>query len=184
MNYAFTDARCEPTPITYLNEKREAFKTVLEHLIVLIEITSQDFRIDRNKLKKISDRLYQRLNYYLFFHGKHLAQSRQAGITAYWILRYCPLTLITLTAWKRKYDINAYFAFFYILYVILGELIAKQPRGVQRAVVKKVLTDYENVFMRAFSEYDISKEAMMLVTDNIKNICRYEIELHTKNTAA
>jgi len=178
MGYPFTIARCEPTPNAFLEAGRKGFRKILGLFVGFHKVTVTDFRIDHTILDRISNRIYQRLNYYLFFHDKQLLQSHQAGLKAYWILRYRPLTIISTSSWKKVYDANAYFAFFVILCGILGEYLGDCKRDIQRLAVNKILVDYENTFIRSFSEYDISKEAMMLVADNIKEICLYEVKLH------
>jgi hypothetical protein len=179
MIYAFTTARCDLTPIDFLEAGRKTFRKALELFVVCYGCAVGDFRINHDSVDGVSNRIYQRLNYYLFFHNKHLSQSRQAGLKAYWILRYRPLTLILSGAWKKIYDVNAYFAFFTILCEVLGECVDGLSKNTQRVIVHSILKDYENTFIRSFSEYDISKESMMLMADSIKNICLYEIKLHT-----
>jgi hypothetical protein len=178
MGYTFTNARCDLTPIDFLDAGRETFRKVLGLFVSCYGCSVGDFRINRNSVDGVSNRIYQRLNYYLFFHDKQLSQSRQAGLKAYWILRYRPLTLISTGAWKKRYDVNAYFAFFTILCEVLGECAGDIPKSSRRVIVNSILKGYENTFIRSFSEYDISKESMMLMADSIKNICKYEIKLH------
>jgi len=178
MGYSFTEARCELTPTEFLNEGMGAFKKALGFFAGFYNIATNNFRINRAIVDNISCRVYQRLNYYLFFHNRQLAQSRQAGLKAYWILRYRPLTLISTGTWKKPYDVNMYFAFFIILCATLGECLKGYQKDVIHTTLNRILEDYENIFIRAFSEYDISKEAMMLVADNIKKMCLYEVKLH------
>ncbi len=179
MGYPFTTARCDLTPISFLTDGRTAFRKTLGLFSTCYNIAVNNFKIDQDRVDGIGNRLYQRLNYYLFFHNKQLSQSRQAGLKAYWILRYRPLTLISSGVWKKKYDVNVYFAFFIILCDVLGECVTDVELNVQRAVVYSILKDYENTVIRSFSEYDISKESMMLVADSIKNTCLYEIKQRT-----
>jgi hypothetical protein len=175
MGYTFTDARCDLTPIGFLEAGRETFRGALKLFVSCYRCAVGDFRINRESVDGVSNRIYQRLNYYLFFHNKQLSQSRQAGLKAYWILRYRPLTLISSGVWKKRYDVNAYFAFFIILCEVLGECVGDLPKSSRRVIVNSILKDYENTFIRSFSEYDISKESMMLMADSIKKGLMYLI---------
>lgn len=179
MDDTLTDARCDLTPISFLDAGQLAFKMALGFFAGFYNIATNNFRINQKRVDDISCRVYQRLNYYLFFHGSQLAQSRQAGLKAYWILRYRPLTLISSDAWKKSYDVNTYFAFFTVLCETLGECLKDCQKNVVRSMINKLLEEYENIFIRAFSEYDISKEAMMVIADSIKKMCLYEVKLHT-----
>jgi hypothetical protein len=181
MDSTLTSARCESAPIDFLSAKRESFEKTLRLFVkYYYKTVSNDFKINYDAVDRVSNRLYQRLNYYLFFHNSQLAQSRQAGLKAYWVLRYRPLKLISLSYWKKVYDINVYFAFFVILSDILSECLSDCNRDIQHSVVSKLLVDYENIFIRSFSEYDISKESMMIIADNLKKMCLYEVKLHTQ----
>lgn len=181
MSYPVTDARCEPTPIAFLNNGLKAFRKIFKIFVTYYGASDQYFRINVDSVNNISTRMYQRQNYYLFFHNKKLSQSRQAGLKAYWILRYRPVTTISSGSWKKEYDVNVYFAFFCILCDVLGECVGGVRKDIQTSVINKLLKEYEAVFIRAFSEYDISKEALMVVADNIKKMCLYEIRLNSQN---
>jgi hypothetical protein len=179
MDYHLTTARCESTPIAFLELGRESFKKAINLFVrFYYKTAANDFKIDYDGVDRISTRIHPRLNYYLFFHDKQLSQSRQAGLKAYWVLRYRPIKLISLCYWKKAYDINVYFAFFVILSDIIGECLSDCDIDVQRLVVNKLLEDYENSFIRSLSEYDISKESMILIADNIKKLCLCEAKSH------
>jgi hypothetical protein len=135
MEHTFTEARCEPTPIAFLNNGMEAFKKTLGFFAGHYNIAVNNFRTSQECVNRISCRIYQRLNYYLFFHNRQLAQSRQAGLKAYWILRYRPLRLVTPEIWQKSYEINTYFAFFIILCEVIGECL----KGYQNDVVRSIL---------------------------------------------
>ncbi len=171
MSYTFTTAKCESTPINFLENGRKIIKNALYLLCAHYNITANSFRINYNYVDRVSNRLYQRLNYYLFFHDKQLSQIRQAGLKAYWILRYHPITSVSSSARILKYDINVYLAFFLILCGVLGEHTEKIQSDTQRTVINNILKDYENHYVRSFSEYDISKESMMLIADSIEDRC-------------
>jgi len=177
MGYNFTTARCEPTPDAFLKSGREVFRKILGIFVVFHKITVADFRVNQNIFDRISNRIYQRLNYYQFFHNKQLSQTRQAGLKAYWILRYRPIKLVSPGSWKKAYDVNVYFAFYAIVCDVFGECFGNLRDDVKTLIISEILKNYENTFIRPFSEYDISKESMMLVADDIKKMCLYEIKL-------
>lgn len=180
MNVEFAEeSRYNPPSKEFLENGRAKFKSQLGLFCARYNMPTNDFKINIKSVDKLYTRLHQRLSYYLFFHGKDLAQSRQAGIIAYWILRYRPLLLIAQSSWSKSYDINVYLAFFILFSEVLGEHLAGQPKDVQRAVVNNIIASYESEFIRAFSEYDISKEAMMLLSEGMKSICKGELKSYT-----
>jgi hypothetical protein len=172
----FTDAKCPLPPLEYLNKEYEYFQIILKVFLTRLEVSDAHIRTDRDLIYEINLRVHQRINYYLFFHNKHLLQSRQVAIKSYWILRYRPIQLIPRTSWKKKYDINVYFAFFIMFAQAIGELVIDCPKETQTAVVNNILRKYEDDYIRAFSEYDISKEAMMIISESLKSIVKCEIK--------
>ena len=177
MNSDFTNARYESPKYAYMSVQRDKFDKIIGSLATYLRISKNEFRIDHNVIEDIIARLHQRINYYLFFHGKHLTQSRQAGIKAFWILRYHPLISST---WKKEYDINVYFAFYLLFAEIIGEHLSSQPKEIQCEITNKVLIEYQESFLRALSEYDISKESMMLISECVEKIVLLEIDIRTK----
>jgi hypothetical protein len=57
----------------------------------------------------------------------------------------------------------------------IGELFADCKKEKQVTVANNILEKYEGDYIRAFSEYDISKEAMMLLSESLKSIVKCEI---------
>jgi hypothetical protein len=171
----FTDARCPPPPRDYLEKERVDFENILKLFLTWLSVSYTQIRVDRDLLDDISSRLYQRINYYWFFHDTHLHQSRQIALKSYWILRYRPLQLISKAFWDKDYDINVYFAFFIMFAQAIIELFPDCPKGIQATVANEILKKHEDDYIRAFSEYDISKEAMMLISESLKSIVKCEI---------
>ena len=166
MDVNYTEARYVRPPVTYFSEKRKSFQKILGGFATYMKMNTTDFRANIGSVDEISSRLHQRLNYYLFFHGRTLEQSRQAAVKAYWILRYRPLKAVV---WDKDYDVNIYFAFFVLFVEAMGQTFKDCPKTIQVVIVDSIRKDYEKDFLRAFSEYDISKEAMMLVSDGCVN---------------
>ena len=170
----FTDARYPPPPRDYLEKKRVDFENILKAFLACISVSDTDIKVDRDLIDDINSRVHQRINYYLFFHDTHLHQSRQIALKSYWILRYRPLRLIS--KWDKGYDINVYFAFLIMFAQALGELFVNCPKEIQVTVTNEILRKHEDDYIRGFSEYDISKEAMMLMSESLKSIVKCEIK--------
>ncbi|MDR2547218.1 MAG: hypothetical protein LBC96_06870 [Lachnospiraceae bacterium] len=173
MTNNLTEARCIPPSEEYLNNKRSYFQKILHEFANYVSIDKSRIKVDNKLLDDVIVRLHQRLNYYLFFHGKNLEQSRQAAIYAYWILRYRPLRVLV---WDKAYDVNIYFAFYTLFAVALFQTLSSCPKEYQVDIVMNIRKEYESDFLRSFNEYDISKESMMMISDSIKSIFKAEIK--------
>jgi hypothetical protein len=57
----------------------------------------------------------------------------------------------------------------------LGELFPNCPKEIQATVANNILKKYQDDYIRGLSEYDISKEAMMLISESLKSIVKCEI---------
>jgi hypothetical protein len=171
----FTDARCPLPPLGYLEKERAIFKDILKLFLRWLAVSETHIRVDMDLIDDITLRVHQRINYYLFFYGRYLHQSRQVALKAYWILRYHPLRLISKAFWDKDYDINVYFAFFIMFTQAVGELFVDCPKVIQAAVTNEILRKHKENYIRVFSGYDISKEAMMLLSESLKSIVKCEI---------
>jgi hypothetical protein len=171
----FTDAECPHPPRDYLNKEREKFKDILKSILLILKVSGAHIKTDRDLIDEINTRIHQRINYYLFFHVKRLNQSRQIALKAYWILRHRPLRLISKAFWNKDYDINVYFAFYFMFAQAIGELFVNCPKEIQTTVANEILRKHQDDYIRAFSEYDIGKEAMMLISESLKSIVKCEI---------
>jgi len=125
---------------------------------------------------QVSERVHQGFCYYLFFHNITLSQARQAALKAYWILRYRPVTALV---WEREYNINVYFAYFILFAEAMGEHLVVCPKSIQKTVVNNVLHEYEDTYIRFFSEHSIGKGAMMLISESIGSVVKAEIKLNS-----
>jgi len=160
----------------YLAKERKDFQQFLGKFATYSKIPATDFNVDDNLLDDVNMRVHQRVNYYLYFHGTQLEQTRKAAIKAYWILKYRPIKALR---WSGAYDVNVHLAFFVLFAESLGRLLPNQPAKIQNMVVNNILNEYGDSFLRAFNEYDISKEAMMLIADSLKSIFKCEIKYHS-----
>jgi len=171
----FTKDRCPPPSLKYLNTELAEFDSKLKSFLANMNVPYGQVKTDRDIVNEINSRVHQRINYYLFFHGKTLQQSRQVAIRSYWILRHRPIRLLASGSWNRDYDINVYFAFYLMFTQIIGELFAVCPKNIQATAANNILNKYKDDYIRAFSEYDISKEAMMVLSESLKSIVKCEI---------
>ena len=165
-----------PPSREYLVNNRKHFQAMLGHFADFKKMPKADFKVDLDLVDSIAKRVHQRISYYRYFHGIHLVQPRQAAMQAYWVLRYHPLR--TLPKWDHEFDVNVHFAFYVLFAGSMREPIENCPKEKQPIVLNYVLGEYQGEYLRAFSEYDISKEAMMLMSDSIKSIVKAEIKNH------
>ena len=150
----------KPTKM-FIESQLKIFDEVIELLANKYKISKNEFLISKELLIKICTRIHQREDYYQYFHGgTKLAQLRRSGIVAYWILKYFPLRSINP---EKKYNINVHFAYYVILSAAVAEsgATAKNSSKIQGVFS----TEFEDYFLRSLSEYDISKEAFMLIAE-------------------
>ena len=169
------DTYIDPTR-EYLNKERNDFKKFIGPFADYSKVPASDFMLDESLVDDINTRVHQRQNYYNFFHEAQLEQTRKTAIKAYWILKYRPIKAIR---WNGEYDVNVHFAFFILFVESMGKFFPGQPKKIQNIVANDILNDYRDNFLRAFSEYDISKESMMLIADSLKSIFKCEIKYHS-----
>jgi hypothetical protein len=171
----YTDERCPHPPPDYYNKEREKFHKILDIFLKWSGVSGAHITVDIDLIDQVSLRVHQRINYYQFFHSRDLHQSRQVAIKSYWILRYRPLRLKSKTFWNKIYDINVYFAFFIMVAQALAELVGNCSREIRTTVANNILIKHGSDYLRAFSEYDISKEAMMLISEGLKSTVKCEL---------
>jgi hypothetical protein len=171
----YTNERCPLPPSDYFSKERENFKNILDIFLRWSEVSHIYITVDSDLIDQISLRVFQRINYYQFFHGIDLHQSRQVAFKSYWMLRYRPLRLKSKNFWNNIYDINVYFAFFIMVAQALAELVGNCSREIRTTVANNILLKHGSDYIRAFSEYDISKEAMMMISEGFKSIVKCEL---------
>ncbi|MDR2532637.1 MAG: hypothetical protein LBC82_07325 [Oscillospiraceae bacterium] len=151
-----------PPTKEYIDSQLTKFNEIITYLANRYKIAKNEFMVSKDLLIKISKRLHQREDYYQHFHNKKLAQIRRAGIAAYWILKYSPLRAIHP---DKKYDINAYFAYYFMLSAAVSESAAEATVESSKKIKEAITNEFEDNFLRSLSEYDISKEAFMLIAE-------------------
>jgi len=166
----------KPPSFEYLKNKRSGFLEMIGNFATFMRMKKTDFQANLQVYDDVSTRVHQRQSYYMFFHGTHLEQSQVAASFAYWILRYRPIRALV---WDKEYDVNVYFAYYVLFTESLTKHLAGHSKEVQYIVINNILTEYKEKFIRGFSEYNISKGAMMLIADSIKSILRGEIKRYT-----
>jgi len=135
------------------------------------------FTASLQRIDEINERLDQRLDYYAFYHDRNLRQSAQAAIKAFWTLKYRPLRQIEEGSWDGEYDLNVHFAYWIMLSStvsgVKGEF-SKLTHERQKGVLERY---HIKAYLRALNEYDISKEALQLLSENLRTILLLEIKL-------
>ena len=171
-----TTNRYKLPSLEYLKSERHSFNKMLGNFAKFVTTDKIHFKVNPDRVDNVTVRVHQRKDYYLYFHGTQLEQSRQAAAKAYWILRYRPIAALV---WDKEYDVNVYLAYFVLFSEALGKHLSGYSPDIQQAVVTNILNEYHDSFIRGFSEYNISKGAMLLVSDSIKSIVKCEIATHT-----
>jgi len=177
MHDNLTTARYSLPTQDFLKDKRIKIKNTIVSFAKYHDISINEFKTTAESIDKIITRINQRENYYLSFHDAKLAQSRQAAIMAYWILRYRPLRPVI--PWNKGYDINVHFAYFILFSETLSELVIDSSKEMRNEIINSVSKEHTEGLLRGLSEYDISKEAMMLISDSIESAVRCEIKNYT-----
>lgn len=129
----------------------------------------QDFSIDeiciqRSLIPRIILRVDKREGYFMIFHEQtRINEIKQAALMAYWILKFKPFMINTTDPDKsHKYRrINEGFAAFYLLSAF------KQYAKKQGFSVTEMSDRLINELMYAFTYWDISKEASILIAETI-----------------
>jgi hypothetical protein len=172
MDEKMTTARYEGPTKEYIKQIRKEYDSQLANFATHYEINKNEIKPDKEIIDDVINRVHQRENYYLFFHGKRLTQSRVRAIASYWILKYRPLKSFT---WNKDFDINAYFALFCVISQLYSEILGGFHKNVQNTVIRASKNTLEKLYIRPFSEYDISKESLTSISDGIKSTIESEL---------
>jgi len=158
-----------------LDNEREKFKKLFNGFCELFEF---DADYDDDIIDDVNVRVHQRICYTSYFYNIALAETRVAGIRAYWTLRYRPLHAKT---WNRPFDINVYFAVYMLFMQALGEVFIKSLKSSAKNVdfilkiARQIFEKHSDLYLRPFSEYDISKKSLAVIAEDIKIIAEYSL---------
>lgn len=161
----------EENEIIYLSPSEEIlFKKSNDLIQQFIKYAKeQDFTIDeiyiqRSLVPHIILRVDKREGYFMIFHEQtRINEIKQAALMAYWILKFKPFMINTSDPDKlHKYRrINEGFAAFYLLSAF------KQYAKKQGYSVTEMSDRLINELMYAFTYWDLSKEAGILIAETI-----------------
>jgi len=145
-------------------------------------------------LRDLFKRVDQEKDYYKLFHATKLSQLHISALSVYWILRFRVLSLSDKAYGCRNlscktiadsksdedlgydYDINVYFAYFFLLSEAFKEMLDSQPKDIKLLVMKDIIKKHKKSFLRALNEYNIAKEALILLSESLKYLIEYAIE--------
>lgn len=128
------------------------------------ELSVDEVRIQRSLLPRIILRVDKREGYFMVFHEQtRINEIKQVALMAYWILKFKPFMINTddLEKMQKYRRINEGFAAFYLLSAF-KQFAVKQ--GYDVTPMSKHLTDE---LMYAFTYWDLSKEAVILLSETI-----------------
>lgn len=170
-----TPHRYEGPTKEYLTRENNKFKDIIRIFEIYYGLEECVVDCKDEIVNEINNRIHQRRNYYWFFWDKDFAQGCRSATCAYWILHYRPLFYPN---WHKNFNVNVYFAFFVIFNEAVGEMLEKYNGNIPYDIVMDVLVDNSKLYIRALSEYDISKESLMVIAQSIKSITELSIENH------
>lgn len=125
------------------------------------DLNLTDISCNFPSLFEIIIRIDKRKDYFDIFHEHtEMNEAKEAALLAYWILKFRPFSKSEKLA--KKYDnINEIFAVFILFCAIKEE--TKRSDGKHFSMSK----EYIRKLSYAFRYWDISKEAMMLVSESL-----------------
>lgn len=128
------------------------------------DLTLEDVNVDEPMLTEILVRIDKRKDYFIIFHDDtEMNEIKEAALVAYWLLKFKPFSIKeSRSNLHIKYgQINEAFATF-VLYSAIKEETKRVPNmkfGISKEFNKKI--------MYGFKFWDISKEALMLISESL-----------------
>lgn len=157
--------------ITYKSPKEQVIKEKCNSLIeqfgkyaCVQGISIKDVYIQRVLLPRIILRVDKRESYFLIYHKQtHINEIKQAALVAYWILKFKPFMVVSDDpVISHQFNrINEGFAAFYLFSALKQYAIEKG------CTVKKMSNRLTEELMYAFTYWDLSKEALILIAETI-----------------
>lgn len=157
--------------ITYISPEQKILLKKSNDLIkqftkyaVQHELAPKDILIQHALIPRIILRVDKREGYFMIFHeSTRINEIKQAALMAYWILKFKPFMIITDDPIKaNKFRrINEGFAAFYMLSAF------KQYATQQGNTVVAMSDRLVDELMYAFTYWDLSKEAGILIAETI-----------------
>ena len=154
----------DPPELIPLMKKSNQLIEMFTKYAALQGLSEEDVVVQHTIIPRILLRVDKREGYFMVFHDQtRINEVKQAALTAYWILKFKPFMISDRdpVLASRHCRINEGFALFYILSALKGCAMLKgiTPRPMSQNLVDEI--------MYAFSYWDLSKEAVILISETI-----------------
>ena len=124
-------------------------------------IEQSKVEFDFKLINEINIRVDKRKDYYIIFHKEtYLSEVRESALLAFWILKFKPFLIKSEDGSDNSLNINCGFAEYIILSAV-SEYIHRESNGTK---IFKVGNEYLDKLGYALKYWDLSKEAMMLIS--------------------
>ena len=162
------DRKCyeyqSPPENVFVRRICSVLRQMKRYLKVVAPGLEQHMQVDILPLGKAIARVEQRKEYFLIFHKQtKLNEVKEAALLAYWLAKYRPFHLACPDKKQREmyHNINETFAVSLLVAAIEGEVYRRCRRHVSypEAGWRKIT--------RAFTEWDISKESLILMSETM-----------------
>lgn len=130
-----------------------------------VGLSPEEVCIQRATLPRVILRVDKREGYFVVFHkGTQINEIKQAALVSYWIIKFKPFMIDSdePNRMHRYSRINEGFAFFYILSAC-KQYAQKKGYSSMRDVSSRL----KDEIMYAFTYWDLSKEAVILMAETI-----------------
>lgn len=148
----------------HIKEKCNALVSAFIKYAKVHGLTIKNVYIQRILLPRIVLRVDKRESYFLIYHKQtKINEIKQAALIAYWILKFKPFMVISddPVIVHKFTRINEGFAAFYLLSSL------KQYSIEKGCVATKMSDHLRDELMYAFTYWDLSKEALILIAETI-----------------
>ena len=144
----------------------DVLESCKEYVNICSDIKWTDIACDFPALSEIIVRIDKRKDYFNIFHEHtEMNETKEMALLAYWIIKFRPFS--SKTELDRKYDhLNEVFA----IYVLLSAIKEEADRDPDKSFF--LSADYLRKLSYGFRYWDISKEAMMLISESLSEAMR------------
>lgn len=128
------------------------------------DLMLDDIKVDEPMLAELLVRIDKRKDYFVIFHDDtEMNDIKEAALVAYWLLKFKPFSIKeSRSALHIKYgQINEAFAVF-----VLYSAIKEETKRVSNMKFS-ISREYNKKIMYGFKFWDISKEALMLISESL-----------------
>ena len=143
-------------------------KTLFDAYIASHRLDPSLIHVDETLICQLLVRIDKRKDYFRIYHDDtYMSEIKEAALTAYWLIRFKPFTLVTADPAEESdnREINEGFGAFLMLSAV------KEHTRRQGGTLM-LSRDYVRRLMYGLKYWDISKEAMMLIAETLCEISR------------